>query len=568
MTGWKAGPTQEVAMIDHTDMGDLPAGTPEVLHYLHDVLGSVVALTDSNGAVVERYDYDPYGATYILDPAGVPRQLLPVDPWAADGYFHDHDQDGDLDAADYADLVACANDTPYDPLGIYSHGERSERRGVAGPSCPPPTDEGGLKKDMVGRNSAQGCKRLAPRPARRRVGTRLAAGGRNGDRRVDHVDVGAYLAHADSNGLVGPPAGMVNYGRPLRLPFDADGDGRIDLFDWYALQTCYDRATTRCNHLFDADASALVDGPDLEAFRASAEPPYSGPPSKPWRRQLVASRYGNPFMWTGQRRDATTGQYHFWARTYSPHLGRWLQRDPVEYVDGMSLYSYVTNAPLRYVDSLGFWPDSNFWYDDEDGRNSGVKVEPTSAGGSSTSPTKPDKLVFDGKKICQVSGDGEKCKKCWSAVSGQKGETDTSVPDNGPIPEGEWKIPSNRETDPAKRGVWNTDDWNKNRRRPGWIRKGTNPKPKKAWGNWSTRIEPKEGTDTKGRSGFNIHGGENPGSAGCIDLTCGDDDFFDDLINKGQGKDVGLTVDYSGESMPPDCEDPEGCDKPFVAGGE
>jgi len=151
-------------------------------------LGSVVALTNSNGAVVERYDYDPYGTTYILDPAGVPLQLLPVDPWAADGYFHDHDQDGDLDAADYTDLMACANDTPYDPMCIYTHGERSERRGVAGPSCPPPTDEGGSEVDMVGRNSAQGCKRPAPRPARRRVGTRLAAGGRNGDRRVDSYE--------------------------------------------------------------------------------------------------------------------------------------------------------------------------------------------------------------------------------------------------------------------------------------------------------------------------------------------------------------------------------------------
>jgi len=287
-------------MIDHTDMGDLPAGTPEVLHYLHDVLGSVVALTNSNGAVVERHDYDPYGATYILDPAGVPLAMLPVDPWAADGYFHDHDQDGDLDAADYADLVACANDTPYDPMCIYSLD-------------------------------------------------------RNGDRRVDHVDVGAYLAHADSNGLVGPPAGMANYGRPLRLGFDADGDGRIDLFDWYALQTCYDRVTTRCNHLFDADASAGIDGPDLDAFRASAEPPYSGPPSKPWRRQLVASRYGNPFMWTGQRYDATTGQYHFWARTYSPRLGRWLQRDPLGYLDGVGLYNYVSDRPTCYFDPLGLW---------------------------------------------------------------------------------------------------------------------------------------------------------------------------------------------------------------------
>src|SRR5690606_28692292 len=42
----------------------------------------------------------------------------------------------------------------------------------------------------------------------------------------------------------------------------------------------------------------------------------------------VNSSFGNPFMWTGQRFDAATGLYHFWARSYSPTLGRWMQRDP------------------------------------------------------------------------------------------------------------------------------------------------------------------------------------------------------------------------------------------------
>ena len=65
---------EPVAMIDHTDMGNIPAtGSPgggeEVLHYLHNALGGVVALTDSDGVVVERYEYDPYGKTYIEDPS-------------------------------------------------------------------------------------------------------------------------------------------------------------------------------------------------------------------------------------------------------------------------------------------------------------------------------------------------------------------------------------------------------------------------------------------------------------------------------------------------------------------
>lgn len=139
---WGARFPEPVAMIDHTDLGDAPAGVAEVLHYLHDALGSVIALTNTNGQVVERYDYDPYGTTYIEDAAGVPLALASVDPLAPLGYYHDSDVDGDIDAADYADLMACVDDKPYDPLCVYSHGERSERRGVA---------------DQGGRTNAEGC---------------------------------------------------------------------------------------------------------------------------------------------------------------------------------------------------------------------------------------------------------------------------------------------------------------------------------------------------------------------------------------------------------------------------
>jgi RHS repeat-associated protein len=51
--------------------------------------------------------------------------------------------------------------------------------------------------------------------------------------------------------------------------------------------------------------------------------------------------------------ESATGLYAFLFRTYSPSLGRWLQRDPEEYVDGVNLYEYVHGDPLSYVDPLG-----------------------------------------------------------------------------------------------------------------------------------------------------------------------------------------------------------------------
>ncbi|MCK4660751.1 MAG: RHS repeat-associated core domain-containing protein [Phycisphaerae bacterium] len=61
---------------------------------------------------------------------------------------------------------------------------------------------------------------------------------------------------------------------------------------------------------------------------------------------LSASAFGNPFLWTSQRYDATVGLYHFKYSSYSPELGRWLQRDPLGHVDGASLYEYVAGNPV------------------------------------------------------------------------------------------------------------------------------------------------------------------------------------------------------------------------------
>jgi len=68
---------------------------------------------------------------------------------------------------------------------------------------------------------------------------------------------------------------------------------------------------------------------------------------------VTASRYGNPFGWTGQRYDAGVGLYAFLFRTYSPELGRWLQRDPAGFVDGVNVYEYCRSWPMSWVDPMG-----------------------------------------------------------------------------------------------------------------------------------------------------------------------------------------------------------------------
>jgi RHS repeat-associated protein len=46
------------------------------------------------------------------------------------------------------------------------------------------------------------------------------------------------------------------------------------------------------------------------------------------------SAIGNPWMFTGRQVDEETGVYFYRARYYDPLKDRFLQRDPLEYVDG------------------------------------------------------------------------------------------------------------------------------------------------------------------------------------------------------------------------------------------
>ncbi|MCP4397720.1 MAG: hypothetical protein GY801_10525 [bacterium] len=73
---------------------------------------------------------------------------------------------------------------------------------------------------------------------------------------------------------------------------------------------------------------------------------------------LDASAIENPYLFTGRRYDPESGNYYYRARIYSPELGRFLQGDPLGYVDGLNLYAYVGNNPASWVDPYGEEPIS------------------------------------------------------------------------------------------------------------------------------------------------------------------------------------------------------------------
>src|SRR5262249_23321478 len=65
------------------------------------------------------------------------------------------------------------------------------------------------------------------------------------------------------------------------------------------------------------------------------------------------SAIGNPWLFTGRQLDEEHGLYYYRARYYDAAKGRFLERDPVEYTESMSLYEYGLDNPLSFVDPLG-----------------------------------------------------------------------------------------------------------------------------------------------------------------------------------------------------------------------
>ncbi len=76
-----------------------------------------------------------------------------------------------------------------------------------------------------------------------------------------------------------------------------------------------------------------------------------------WGNSILPSPPTNPFRFTGQTLDSTTGLYYLRARYYDPTLGRFLSRDPLlenpSYLRSTSPYIYGLNSPTRFGDPTG-----------------------------------------------------------------------------------------------------------------------------------------------------------------------------------------------------------------------
>jgi RHS repeat-associated protein len=77
---------------------------------------------------------------------------------------------------------------------------------------------------------------------------------------------------------------------------------------------------------------------------------------------LASSAIGNPYLFTGRQYDPESQNYYFRARMYAPGLGRFMQMDPLGFVDGMNMYTayFVMKGKDPYGFSANCGDDNSF----------------------------------------------------------------------------------------------------------------------------------------------------------------------------------------------------------------
>lgn len=98
--------------------------------------------------------------------------------------------------------------------------------------------------------------------------------------------------------------------------------------------------------LSDADG-AIVERVDYDAYGQPTFFDVDG-------NALAQSSIGNAILFTGREYDAESGTYYYRARSMHPNVGRFMQKDPLIYIDGLNDILYVYNNPSKFIDAFGF----------------------------------------------------------------------------------------------------------------------------------------------------------------------------------------------------------------------
>ena len=144
------------------------------------------------------------------------------------------------------------------------------------------------------------------------------------------------------------------YGEATRtLRSDVNGDGFVNRSDYTGIiRPRIGAAIGTANYIVEADLdrNGVINQLDYDICIADDGKSSSGGVGE---AGLFSRGVRNSVGYCGYVFNEDSGLYTVRFRTYSPTLGRWLERDPAGYVDGMGLYEYVRGGPIAAVDPWG-----------------------------------------------------------------------------------------------------------------------------------------------------------------------------------------------------------------------
>lgn len=143
--------------------------------------------------------------------------------------------------------------------------------------------------------------------------------------------------------------------------------------------------------------------------------------------------------------------------SYHPTLGRFIQRDPLQYVDGGSLYEYVRSGPMAAVDPYGLAATMNVKW-----KWNGLYMEPDLAVFSGYENSRYQELDW---VIAMVVSDFNRNKEAYCGCTANQG---SGVPNLDADMVKSWFIQETGGNDRNSRAAWSVDpgqvnvpgDWN------------------------------------------------------------------------------------------------------------